>query len=54
MDRDQAAYIFRYYDHFMTPQEHLAHRHLFGTMKAMKGRSDHSSIGSEKSRLPNP
>ena len=33
MDRDTAAYIFRYYNHFMTPQEHLANRHLMGTMR---------------------
>jgi hypothetical protein len=40
MDRDKAFYVFRYYDHFMTRQEHLAHRHLVGTIKATHGRSD--------------
>lgn len=33
MDRDMAEYVLRYYDHLMTKQEHLAHRHLIGTLK---------------------
>jgi hypothetical protein len=32
--------VIRYYRRFMTKQEHLVARHLFGTMKATKGRSD--------------
>lgn len=40
MDRDTAAYIFRYYDHFMTLEEQLANRHLMGTMKLTHGQSD--------------
>ncbi len=40
MDRDKAWYVFRYYDHLMTKHEHLAHKHLVGTVKATHGRSD--------------
>jgi len=50
VDHDQAAYIFRYYGRFMTKQEHFAHRHLFGTMKAAKGRSDALAQSKARSR----
>lgn len=40
MDRHLAHYMCRYYRHLMTDKERLAHRHLFGTLKATKGRSD--------------
>src|SRR5437899_9985272 len=40
MDRDTVAYILRYYNRFMTPKEHLASRHLMGTMKLTHGQSD--------------
>jgi len=40
MDPYLAGYVIRYYSHFMTPVEHLANRHLAGTMKAAHGRSD--------------
>jgi hypothetical protein len=39
MDPGKAVYIIRYYGHFRTMQERLAHRHLVGTIKAT-GRSD--------------
>ena len=42
MDRDKAEYVFRYYAHLMTKQEHLAHRHLVGTIKST-GRSDEAA-----------
>ena len=40
MDVEKARYVLRYYDQFMTTQEHLAHRHLMGTAKATRGRTD--------------
>ena len=43
MATDKAWYVFRYYAHFMTKKEHLAHRHLVGTAKAMRGLTDVAS-----------
>src|SRR5271157_2514880 len=40
MDPHLARYIYRYYQQFMTDQERIARRHLFGTEKATHGRSD--------------
>lgn len=40
MDADIASYILRYYGHLMTKQEKLAHKHLQGTLKSTRGRSD--------------
>jgi hypothetical protein len=40
MDTDKAWYVFRYYRHLMNEQEWLANRHLVGTIKATRGRSD--------------
>ena len=40
MDAEKARYVLRYYKQFMTTPEHLAHRHLMGTAKATRGRSD--------------
>jgi len=34
MDPNLAAYVVRYYGHFMNKQEQLAHRHLMATEKA--------------------
>jgi hypothetical protein len=43
MTTDKTWYVFRYYAHLMTKQEHLAHRHLVGTAKAMRGKTDAGS-----------
>jgi hypothetical protein len=40
MENEKAQYVLRYYGHFMTTQERLAQRHLFGTDKATHGRTD--------------
>jgi hypothetical protein len=40
MELEKARYILRYYDHLMTMQERLAQRHLMGTLKVTRGRSD--------------
>ena len=40
MENEKAQYVLRYYGHFMTMQERLAQRHLFGTEKATHGRTD--------------
>ena len=40
MDPQLASYLIRYYDRFMHKRERLAYRHLIGTMKVTKGRSD--------------
>jgi len=40
MENEKAQYVLRYYGHFMTAQECLAQRHLFGTAKATHGRTD--------------
>ena len=40
VDADLACYVFRYYAHLMNEQERAAKRHLIGTIKATKGRSD--------------
>jgi hypothetical protein len=40
MDPYLAYYVVRYYRHFMTDQERLAHRHLLLTDKITSGRSD--------------
>lgn len=37
---DEANYVFRYFSHLMTEHERLAYRHLVGTIKATRGRSD--------------
>jgi hypothetical protein len=38
-----AHYVTRFYDHLMTVGERKARTHLFGTMKASKGRSDETA-----------
>ena len=43
MATERAWYVFRYYARLMTKQEHLAHRHLVGTAKVMRGRTDLAS-----------
>ena len=40
MEPDLAHYVIRYYGHFMTETESLAHRHLIATLKSTLGRSD--------------
>jgi len=40
MDRHLAGYVLNYYARFMTDKEKLANRHLMGTVKATRGRSD--------------
>src|ERR1700733_2433188 len=40
MNPNLAAYVVRYYGHFMNEQEHFALRHLMATEKATHGRSD--------------
>lgn len=40
MKTDEAKYVFAYYGHLMTQHELLAYRHLVGTAKASRGRSD--------------
>jgi hypothetical protein len=40
MDQHLARYVFNYYSQFMTEKEKLANQHLFGTAKAMHGRTD--------------
>ena len=40
MQIDTANYVFRYFSHLMTEHERLAYRHLVGTIKATRGRSD--------------
>ena len=40
MENEKAQYVLRYYGQFMTTQERLAQRHLFGTDKATHGRTD--------------
>jgi len=37
---DEVNYVFRYFSHLMTEHERLAYRHLVGTVKATRGRSD--------------
>lgn len=37
MATEKAWYVSRYYGHLTTKQEHLAHRDLVGTGKAMQG-----------------
>lgn len=39
-DAHLAGYVVRYYGHLMNQKEHLAFRHLAGTIKATHGRSD--------------
>jgi len=43
MATDKAWYVFTYYAHLMTKQEYLTHRHLVGTAKAMRGKTDAGS-----------
>jgi hypothetical protein len=40
MDAEKARYVLRYYGQLMTTTERLAHRHLMGTVKATRGRTD--------------
>jgi len=40
MDVRKARYVLRYYGQLMTPPERLAHRHLMGTEKVTRGRTD--------------
>jgi len=40
MDFEKARYVLRYYGQLMTTPERLAHRHLMGTAKATRGRTD--------------
>ena len=40
MDVEKARYVLRYYGQLMTPPERLAHRHLMGTDKVTRGRTD--------------
>jgi hypothetical protein len=40
MNTDKARYVFSYYGDLMTEHERLAYRHLAGTIKATRGRSD--------------
>ena len=40
MENEKAQYVLRYYGHWMTTKERLAQRHLFGTEKATRGRTD--------------
>ena len=37
---DEAKYVFGYYYHLMTEQERKTYRHLVGTAKAARGRTD--------------
>jgi hypothetical protein len=45
MATEKAWYVFNYFGlgHLMTKQERLAYRHLVGTAKAMRGRTDAGS-----------
>jgi hypothetical protein len=49
MDSNLAAYVVRYYGHFMNEQEHFALRHLMATEKATHGGSDQSAQEEAKS-----
>ena len=40
MEASKAFYIVRYFGHFMTVDEHAAHKHLIATAKSMHGRTD--------------
>jgi len=40
VNRETAHYVLCYFGHLMTKDEHRAHRHLSGTLKATFGRSD--------------
>jgi hypothetical protein len=40
MENEKAQDVLRYYSQFMTTQERLAQRHLFGTDKTTHGRTD--------------
>jgi len=40
MDAEKARYVVRYYCQLMTTPELVAHRHLLGTAKATRGRTD--------------
>ena len=40
MDTAKVRYVFRYYSHLMTECERMAYRHLVGTAKASRGRTD--------------
>jgi rubrerythrin len=51
-DPQVRGYVCRYYWHLMTPEERLAYRHLFGTMKATHGRSD--AIAQQEARNSKP
>ena len=43
MDSQLASYVIGYYGRFMHKQEQLAYRHLIGTAKVTKGRSDETA-----------
>jgi hypothetical protein len=45
MDSNLAAYVVRYYGHFMTKQEQLASRHLMATEKAAHWQSGKTLSG---------
>jgi hypothetical protein len=53
MDVDKARYVLRYYGQLMTTPERLAHRHLMGTAKATRGRTD-SAAQSEVANSSHP
>jgi hypothetical protein len=40
MDTAKVKYVFRFYGHLMTEHERMAYRHLLGTAKATRGRTD--------------
>jgi len=48
MTTEKAWYVFTYFGHLMTKQERLAYRHLVGTAKAMRGRTDAASQAEAK------
>ena len=50
MDSHTAYYLVRYFGHFMTKREHLAHKHLLGTLKVSHGRSDVAAQIAAKAR----
>jgi len=53
MDVEKARYVLRYYSQLMTTPERLAHRHLMGTAKATRGRTD-AAAQSEVANSPHP
>jgi hypothetical protein len=51
MDTNSATYVFQYYSHLRTDHERLANRHLAGTMKETRGRSDVAAQAEAKRSL---